>query len=140
MTGWTPVTEATVSAAMPTDFEVAYSAWLVANPTKATRLASIVAMVVRMFRTAVKAQVGYDPDTDTTTVPDAALLHAQNLVLFELGMEMGVAMEPQVYNLYTQANIWLRMAARGTLLVDVGDVGVGTPSYQTADCRRQTTD
>ena len=139
MTGWTPVTEATVSAAMPTDFEDAYQAWLVANPTKSTRLASIVAMVVRMFRTAVKAQVGYDPDTDPTTVPDAALLHAQNLVLFELGMEMGVAMEPQVYNLYTQANIWLRMAARGTLLVDVGDVA-GTPSYQTADCRRQTTD
>jgi hypothetical protein len=129
VTGWTPVTVATVSAAMPTDFEVAYMAWIVANPTKSTRLANIVAMVVRMFRTAVKAQVGYDPDTDPTTVPDAALLHAQNLVLFELGMEMGVALEPQVYNLYTQANVWLRMVARGALKIDVGDVGVGTPSY-----------
>ena len=136
MTGWTPVTVATVSAAMPTDFEVAYSAWLVANPTKSTRLASIVAMVVRMFRTAVKAQVGYDPDTDTTTVPEGAALHAQNLVLFELGMEMGVAMEPQVYNLYTQANIWLRMAARGTLQVDVGDAA-GTPSYASGRDRSQ---
>jgi hypothetical protein len=60
-------------------------------------------------------------------------------VLFELGMEMGVAMEPQVYNLYTQANVWLRMVARGALKIDVGDVA-GTPRYQTADCRRQTTD
>jgi hypothetical protein len=114
---------------MPTDFEDVYQAWLVSNPAKATRLASIVAGVVRMFRSAVKAQVGYDPDTDTTTVPDAALLHAQNLVLFELGMEMGVKMEPQVYNLYTQANVWLRMVAGGAIQIEEGDAGVGTPSY-----------
>jgi hypothetical protein len=117
-----------MSAAMPTDFAVAYSAWLDANPTKSGRLTSIVAATVSTFRSVVKAQVGYDPAADVTTVPDQALHHAENLVLFKLGMEMGIAFEPQVYNLYNQANIWLRMVASGAIKIDVGDVA-GTPSY-----------
>jgi hypothetical protein len=123
------VTAATISAAMPTDYAVSYAAWLDANPTKSGRLASIVAATVSAFRSVVKAQVGYDPDADVTTVPDQALHHAENLVFFKLGMEMGMAFEPQVYNLFNQANIWLRMVAGGSLKIDVGDV-VGTPSYE----------
>jgi len=122
--------------AMPTDFEVAYRAWLVANPTKSTRLAIIVTATVRAFRSAVKAQIGYEADTDVTTVPEAALFHAENLVLFKLGMEMGLPLEPQVYNLYNQANIWLRMVASGSLKIDTGDA-VGSPSYD-AHTRRVT--
>ena len=129
------MTVATVSAAMPTDFSVAYAAWLQANPAKADRLASIVAATVATFRGAVRAQLGYDPDPDGTTIPDQAQHHAENLVLFKLGMEMGMAFEPQVYNLYNQANIWLRMVAGGAIKIDVGD-GVGTPSYEAPEGKR----
>ena len=122
------MTVATAMEAMPTDYAVAYAAWLDANPTKSARLASIVAATVGAFRSVVKAQVGYDPDSDVTTVPDQALHHAENLVFFKLGMEMGMSFEPQVYNLYNQANIWLRMVASGAIKIDLGDV-VGTPSY-----------
>ena len=113
---------------MPTDYEVAYKAWLVEYPAKATRIASIVAVTVRAFRSAVKAQVGFDPDPDVTAVPDQALLHAENLVLFKLGMEMGISFAPQVASLYDQANIWLRMVASGSIKIDVGSGG-GAPSY-----------
>jgi hypothetical protein len=114
---------------MPTDYAVAYAAWLDANPTKATRLASIVAATVGALRGVVRAQVGFDPDADSTTVPDQALHHAENLVFFRLGMEMGMSFEPQVYNLYNQANIWLRMVASGAIKIDVGD-GSGRPTYE----------
>ncbi len=116
---------------MPTDYEIAYRAWLDANPIKATRLASIVAVTVRTFRSAVRAQLGYDADPDVTTVPDEALLHAEDLVLFKLGMEMGMSFAPQVYNLYNQAHIWLRMVASGAIKIDVGGA-IGTPSYVAA--------
>ena len=128
MDGWSPVTVATVSEAMPTDYEVAYKAWLAQYPAKTTRMASIVAATVSAFRSAIRAQIGYDPDSDVTTVPDQALLHAENLVLFRLGMEMGVSFAPQVYSLFDQANIWLRMVASGSIKIDVGDGG-GMPSY-----------
>jgi hypothetical protein len=123
------VTAATTEGAMPTDFAVAYQAWLVANPTKSGRLAMIVVATVGALRGAVRAQLGYDPDPDDTTVPDQAQYHAENLVFFKLGMEMGLSFEPQVYNLYNQANIWLRMVASGSIKIDVGDVR-GTPSYE----------
>lgn len=135
MTGWVPLTVATATEAMPTDYAVAYAAWLDANPMKSARLASIVAATVSAFRSAVRAQVGYDPDSDPTTVPDQALHHAENLVLFKLGMEMGIPFEPQVYNLYNQANIWLRMVASGAIKIEVGDV-VGTPSYEAPEGER----
>lgn len=123
------MTVATAMEAMPTDYAVAYAAWLDANPTKSARLSTIVAAMVSAFRSAVRAQVGYDPDSDPTTVPDQALHHAENLVLFKLGMEMGIALEPQVHNLYNQANIWLRMVAGGAIKIDVGSVG-GRPTYE----------
>jgi hypothetical protein len=116
---------------MPTDMAVLYQAWLDANPSKVNRLAEIVAETVLTFRTAVESQPSNVMDPDLTKIPVTGFRHAQNLVLFTLGMEMGIDFAPEVYSLNVQANIWLRMVGTGKLkaLADETVAGEGTPSY-----------
>ncbi len=130
MSGWTELTVAKVEAGLPTDMGALYLAWLEGNPSKSTRLAEIVAETVVSFREAVNTQRGVVIDEDPTMIPATGYRHAFNLVVFSLGMEMGVEFAPAVYTLNVQANIWLRMVQTGKMRpVAWGLTAAGTPSY-----------
>ncbi len=132
MSGWTELTVAKVEAGLPTDMGALYLTWVEGNPSKGSRLAEIVAETVVSFREAVNTQQGVVMDENPTMIPTTGYRHAFNLSVFNLGMEMGVQFAPEVYSLFVQANIWLRMVQTGKLR-PVGwetAVAVGTPSYE----------
>ena len=133
MSAWTELTVAVVMNALPTDMGNLYASWVDANPAKANRLDELVAEVRRTFRSAVESNPANQVDEEPGTVPSAGFTHALNLVIFQLGMEMGVQFAPEVYGLNIQANIWLRMVQGGGLPVD-SMAGGGTPSYRVPEC------
>jgi hypothetical protein len=108
---------------------VVYRSWLDANPGKAGRLAELVAETVASFREAVRTQSAVAMADDETMIPATGYRHALNLILFNLGMEMGVEFAPEVYSLNVQANIWLRMVQTGKVK-PVAEQAAGTPSYR----------
>ena len=129
MSGWKELKVETVLNALPTDMGNLYRSWVDANPTKTERLGEIVAETVNMFREAVAVYPWYVMDPDITMVPVSGFRHALDMVIFNLGMEMGVQFAPEVYSLITQANVWLRMVQTGKIrAVDtIGDGG--SPRY-----------
>jgi len=132
MNTWTPFTLAVVTNALPTDLAAAYATWLTANPGKTGRLAELVAETVTMIRASISANPANVLDSATNTVPTVSFRYAVNMVIFNLGMEMGVAMSTEAYNLISQANLWLRMVQDGTVPIPCDDeVRGGTPSYKT---------
>jgi hypothetical protein len=87
----------------------------------------------------VETQEGIAMDEDLTMIPRTGYRHAFNLVVFNLGMEMGVQFAPEVYSLNMQANIWLRMVQTGKLRpVPREPTAAGTPCYhrRLQKCRR----
>ena len=114
---------------MPTDMWNLYRSWVEANPSKVNRLVELVNETCGAFREAVTAQGAVALDPDAGAIPATGFRHALNLVVFNLGMEMGVQFAPEVYSLNIQANIWLRMVQTGQL-VPVGGSAGRTPSYQ----------
>ena len=139
MSGWTELTVAKVEAGLPTDMEALYLVWVEGNPSKVNRLAEIVAETVLSFREAVNSQRGVVMDEDPTMIPATGYRHAFNLAVFNLGMEMGVQFAPEVYSLFVQANIWLRMVQTGKLRpLPWEPTAAGTPCYhiRLQKCRR----
>lgn len=135
------MTVAKVEAGLPTDMGNLYRSWVEGNASKASRLAEIVAETVVAFRDAVETQSGVVMDVDPAKIPTTGYRHAFNLVVFNLGMEMGVQFAPEVYSLFVQANIWLRMVATGKMRPGKWETAAaGTPRYQTTDCRLRTAD
>ena len=132
MSGWKELKVETVLNALPTDMGNLYRSWVDANPTKVNRLAEIVAETVNMFREVIEVYPWYVIDPDLTKVPVSGFRHALDMIIFNLGMEMGVQFAPEVYSLITQANVWLRMVQTGKIrAVDtIGDGG--TPRFQPA--------
>ena len=128
MSGWTPLTVEAVLNAMPTDMGNLYRSWVEANPSKVNRLAELVAETLGVFREAVGTQRRVAMDEDPVTIPTTGFRHALNLVVFNLGMEMGVQFSPEVYGLNVQANIWLRMVQEGSLK-PVETTSAGSPWY-----------
>ncbi len=133
MSGWTALTASKVEAVLPTDMGNLYRSWVEGNPSKGGRLVELVASTVEAFREAVKTQRWVVMHEDPTMIPATGYQHAVNLVVFNLGMEMGVQFAPEVYSLHTQANIWLRMVQAGTMRPvewSMTAAGVGSPQYQ----------
>lgn len=128
MSGWTQFTVETVLNGMPTDMGNLYRSWVDANPSKVNRLAELVAETLGTFREAVNTQSVVIMDENPDTLPVTGFRHALNLVVFNLGMEMGVQFAPEVYGLNVQANIWLRMVQDGSLK-PVDMVSTGSPRY-----------
>ena len=133
---WTELTVDVVKKAMPTDLAALYQTWLDANLAKANRLSELVAEAVETYRQAVAANPLNVMDAATNTVPTTGFRHALNLVIFNLGMEMGVQFAPQVYTLTTRGDIWLRMVQSGTIKPVETTEGEGTPSYQAPERKR----
>jgi len=126
--GWTELTAEKALGEMPTDMGNLYRSWVEGNPGKVNRLAELVAETVGAFREAVNTQDGVVMDEDPTSIPITGYRHALNLVVFNLGMEMGVEFAPAVYSLNVQANVWLRMVETGKLK-PVEWEAAGTPRY-----------
>ncbi len=130
MSAWTEFSVAAVLNAMPTDMGNLYRSWVEANPDKATRLSDLVAEALQTFREAVAVYPWYEDPTSETAIPSTGYRHALNLVTFNLGMEMGVQFAPEVYSLFVQANVWLRMVQTGKMRpVGVAGAAAGRPSY-----------
>jgi hypothetical protein len=126
-------------AALPTDMGNLYRSWVEGNPSKVNRLAEIVAVTVEAFRQSVKTHGGILMEEAPSMIPTTGYQHAFNLVVFNLGMEMGVQFAPEVYSLNVQANVWLRMVQTGRLRpVPLEPTAEGTPNFQVrqAKCRR----
>ena len=136
MSAWTEFSVDAVLNAMPTDMGNLYRSWVEANPDKANRLTEIVAEALQMFREAVAVYPWYEEPTSETVIPSTGYRHALNLVTFNLGMEMGVQFAPEVYSLFVQANIWLRMVQTGKMRPVGTTSNAGTPSYERPSCRR----
>ena len=79
-------------------------------------------------------------DPDLSKVPASGFRHALDMIIFNIGMEMGVQFAPEVYSLITQANVWLRMVQTGKIrAVDtIGDGG--TPRYEAHVPRKSRSD
>ena len=81
------------------------------------------------IRSAVSANPANVLDADVTKVPMVVFRHALNVILFNLGMEMGVQFSAEVYSLYVRSDIWLREVQRGEIPVRA-DVRGPKPSYR----------
>jgi hypothetical protein len=125
---WTEFTVEAVLNAFPTDLTTIHASWVDANPVKVNRLSEVVAEVRRTFRNAVEANPANRMDENPDTVPSTGFRHALNMVIFNMGMEIGVDLSPLVYGLITRAEIWLRMVQNGQIPIDSTE-GEGTPSY-----------
>lgn len=141
MDGWVTFDLAVVKNAMPSDIDNLRRTWEESNPGKAARLEELTAEMRGLVRGACKAREGTVMDPDLSTIPINGFRHAMNLVVFHLGMEMGVQFAPAVFTLFTSANVWLRLVAAGTVnpvpaAAAESEAG-GTPWYQTARCRRR---
>jgi len=128
VSGWTQFTVETVMNGMPTDMGNLYRSWVDANPSKTNRLEELVAETLGIFRESVSTQQWVVMVEDPTMIPVTGFRHALNLVVFNLGMEMGVQFSPEVYGLNVQANIWLRMVQDGSLR-PVESPSAGSPTY-----------
>ncbi len=133
MDGWVTFDLAVVKNAMPIDMDKLHQTWVVENPGKAARLEELTVETREWLRGVCKARKGTLMDPDPLTIPINGFQHAMNLVVFNLGMEMGVQFAPAVFNLWTSANVWLRMVASGTVnpvpADDVESGAGGTPWY-----------
>lgn len=121
---------ASVLNALPTDLATLYAKWIDANPAKANRLSELVDEQVAAFRAAVATQPDCVLDVAENTVPTTGYRHALTLVIFSLGMEMGVQFAAEVYTLVARADIWLRMVQTGSLHPLAFDGSLGKPSYR----------
>ena len=136
MGSWTEFTLASVQNALPTDLAALYAKWIDANPGKANRLSELVDEQVAAFRETVATQPENVLDVALNTVPTTGYRHALTLVIFSLGMEMGVQFAPEVYSLVSRADIWLRMVQTGKMRpVEWETTVVGTPRYARREAR-----
>jgi len=136
VSGWTEFTVDTVLNGMPTDMGNLYRSWVDANPSKTNRLAELVAETLGIFRETVSTQSRVVMDENPAMIPVTGFRHALNLVVFNLGMEMGVQFAPEVYGLNVQANIWLRMVQDGSLR-PLEATKAGSPRYARVGRRRR---
>lgn len=127
---WTEFTLASVLNALPTDLAALYAKWTDTNPGKANRLSELVDEQLAAFRETVATQPENVLDVALNTVPTTGYRHALTLVIFSLGMEMGVQFAPEVYSLVSRADIWLRMVQSGTIRPLAFDGSLGTPTYR----------
>ena len=130
MTTWTPFTLAVVTNALPSDMGQLYANWITAHPDKVNRLGEIVEEVRRTFRDAVAANLKNLMDSESDSVPNVGFRHALNMTIFNLGMEMGVALGPDAYSQVVRADLWLRMVQNGGIPISCAvELRGGTPSF-----------
>ena len=129
MNSWTELTSTQVLAAMPTDLSALYAQWVDVDPARVARVVALTEETVSVCRAAVAARYPGLLDPDETKVPMAGIRHLLNLVIFNLGMEMGIQFAPEVFTLFQRADTWLRGLEFGTVGLAAGTEEPG-PSYE----------
>jgi len=130
MSNWSPLTEADVAEALPTDMVASYEAWVLANPDKEGRLGELTLEVVATCRAAVQSGSPAALDPDESKVPTSGYRHMVNTAIFHLGVEMNFEFTQNFYSLVTRADIWLRGVQVGSIPIPVDDGAQSSPSYE----------
>ena len=126
---WVEIKTEDILAHMPTDVKVRYADWLVANPDRAGRLDQLTANALREFRdnlASVKANI---VDPRETWVPQSAVRHLETIVLFTLGMEMGLPLDSAAIGARYAADIFLRQILMGRYSVTTEEAGLPSPRF-----------
>ena len=129
MNTWSVLTSEIVLENLPTDMTALYAQWVDVEPGRAARIGVLTEETVAVCRAAVAARYSGLLDPDETKVPTAGLRHLLNLVVFNLGMEMGVQFAPEVFTLFQRADTWLRGLEFGTVGLAAGETEPA-PSYE----------
>lgn len=127
---WVEITYADVLAHMPTDIKERYDAWILAYPEKAERLRTITDNTIREFRDAIKSNRSNLVDPRETWLPQSAVRHVENIIIFSLAMEMGIAIDSSGNSSRYAADIFLRQIPFGRWMTTVeGDEYQPTPRF-----------
>ena len=125
---WVAFNEAYVLAGMPSELDGEYSAWLAANPGKASRLGEIMASVLADFRTGLSANPSVVMDAGEDTLPERCLQHALTIVIYHLALEMGLSINMSAQRSFLSASTYLRGLYTSDAVVNRDGLGE-TPSY-----------
>ena len=137
---WVELTIETVLAHLPTDVKARYQAWIENNPGKENRLEEITANTLREFRDAIKSVPANSWHPDENFIPQSAVRHAENVIVFTLAMEMGLPITTAGTHAVTAANIYLRQIPYGRIKMRAeGQAAEGTPSYKIPTERKNRT-
>ena len=126
---WTDFSSGRVLEALPSDVRTHYQQWVTTYPDKAGRLEALAEQTRLLFRMAMASNPENWMHPDTNRVPVTGYQHALNMLLFNLMMETGAQLVPEVYTLMTRADIWLRMVQSGSVVPSPKSGALGTPSY-----------
>jgi len=116
---WVEITYANVLAHMPTDIRARYDEWLLAYPDKAGRLQTITDNTIREFRDAIKSNPENIVDPRETYLPQSAVRHCENIIIFSLAMEMGIPIDSSGNSSRYAADIFLRQIPYGRWITTV---------------------
>jgi hypothetical protein len=133
---WTEFSLAVVENALPSDVRAHYQAWVAVHPEKAGRLGELVEETLSLFRQAVASNPGGALDAGESMIPVTGFRHAMNVLVFNLAMESGAELVPEVYQLMMRADVWLRMVQRGQIVPDPQGASDATPSYAFSELER----
>ena len=128
---WKDLTVEHVESVMSADFLSDYQAWLVANPEKDGRLATIIQQTAAEFRSAISANGLPLSDDTPTALPESCLRHTQTTILFELKLEIGQTLSEAENAAAVRADVFLRGIWMGSIPI-TADPSAQSPSYQGA--------
>lgn len=127
---WIILDAATVAAHLPADLAEHYATWLAANPDKAGRLGEIVANTVAEFRDNIRSNPANTLDPDEAALPQSCVRHAENIIFFQLSMELGLDLDTEGTQSMTRADIFLRQIAYKRFTTSGGDAATSpSPAY-----------
>jgi hypothetical protein len=128
---WTDFSTDRVLESLPSDVRAHYQHWLMTYPDKSGRLEALVEQTRQLFRMSVASNPENWMNPDTDRIPVTGYQHAMNILIFNLMMETGAQLVPEVYTLMTRADIWLRLVQRGSVTPSPRVGAMGSPSYVT---------
>lgn len=126
---WVEVTTEDVLANMPTDVHEHYTEWLVAHPDKSDRLDMLTANTLREFRDALKSNHANQVDARSTYLPQSAVRHCENIIIFTLAMEMGLKLSGAANSARTSADVFLRQIPFGRWKATTDEPFVPSPLW-----------
>lgn len=126
---WVEVTTEDVLANMPTDVHARYAQWLEDYPEKSHRLADLTANTLREFRDALTSSSASQVDPRETYLPQSAIRHCENIIIFTLAMEMGLELSSAASSARTSADVFLRQIPMGRWKATTEDTKPPTPRW-----------
>lgn len=130
---WIALNETKVLADMPTDLRPLYDAWIVANASKAGRLAEITAGIVAEFRDAIATNPANRLDADATKIPESCIRSAEVLIFGALQNEMGHKLSTDDAQAMTRAEILLRQIGYQHFIAGTGTATNEPSPYYTTE-------